>query len=117
MDPNSPAFGKILVDIPLPPDLVAHHIFYDRTQTKAYVTALGKPVLHVFNLNEFPYRLKRIDVPKCAMGEDEVFSGDNKTWYLTCINSGNVYVGETAAMSLRKFVGQASLVDHAMLPS
>ena len=31
VDPESPAFGKILMDIPLPPDLVAHHIFYDRT--------------------------------------------------------------------------------------
>lgn len=27
VDPKSPTFGKMLMDIPLPPDLVAHHIF------------------------------------------------------------------------------------------
>ena len=42
VDPTSPAFGKILMDIPLPPDLVAHHIFYNRDVSKAYITALGK---------------------------------------------------------------------------
>ncbi len=51
VDPNSSAFGKILMDVPLPADLVAHHIFYDREMEKAYVTALGKSELHVFNLN------------------------------------------------------------------
>lgn len=104
VDPNAPTFGKILVDIPLPPDLVAHHIFYDRTQTKAYVTALGKPELHVFNLNEFPYRLKKIAVPKCMMGEDVIFSEDNKTWYLTCMASANVYVGNTATDKITKVI-------------
>ena len=96
MDPKAATFGKILMDIPLPPDLVAHHIFYDRKMQKAYITALGKPELHVFKLNQYPYRLKRIDVPKCMMGEDVVFSEDNKTWYLTCMHSSNVYVGKTA---------------------
>ncbi len=28
VDPNSDNYGKILIDIPLPPDLVAHHIFF-----------------------------------------------------------------------------------------
>jgi hypothetical protein len=41
VDPRSPTFTKMLMDIPLPPDLVAHHIFYNRDQSKAYVTALG----------------------------------------------------------------------------
>ncbi|MEC9367985.1 MAG: hypothetical protein VX871_04765, partial [Pseudomonadota bacterium] len=45
VDPKSANFGKILTKIPLPADLVAHHIFYDRTMKKAYVTALGKPEL------------------------------------------------------------------------
>ncbi|MDA1099419.1 MAG: YncE family protein [Proteobacteria bacterium] len=96
VDPKAPSFGKILVDIPLPADLIAHHIFYDRNMAKAYITALGKPELHVFKMDEFPYRLRRIDVPKCEMGEDVVFSEDNRIWYLTCMNSGNVYVGDTA---------------------
>ena len=42
VDPASPAFGKIVTDIPLPADLVAHHIFYNKDLTKAYITALGK---------------------------------------------------------------------------
>jgi hypothetical protein len=42
VDPKSQTFGKMLMDIPLPPDLVAHHIYYNRDQSKAYVTALGR---------------------------------------------------------------------------
>src|SRR5207244_7684289 len=60
VDPTSPTFGKMLMDIPLPPDLVAHHIFYNRDQSKAYVTALGKSVLHVLDLTRFPYRIKPV---------------------------------------------------------
>lgn len=30
IDPKSTNFKKILTDIPLPPDLVAHHIFYNK---------------------------------------------------------------------------------------
>jgi len=37
VDPNSPAFGKILVDIPLPPDLVAHHVGLTRDGRYAFV--------------------------------------------------------------------------------
>ena len=50
VDPASPAFGKILTDIPLPADLVAHHIFYNKDLSKAYVTALGKSELHVIDM-------------------------------------------------------------------
>ncbi len=115
VDPNTPAFGKILMDIPLPPDLVAHHIFYDREMKKAYITALGKPELHVFNLNNFPYRLKRIAVPKCVMGEDVVFSEDNRTWYLTCMNSGNVYVGETATDKITGIIDIPGTNPHGLV--
>jgi|TARA_R110002072_G_scaffold4706_4_gene32867 DNA-binding beta-propeller fold protein YncE len=96
VDPNGSSFGKILMTIPLPPDLVAHHVFYDRHMDKAYITALGRPEIYVFKLNEFPYRLKRIAVPGCVMGEDVIFSEDNATWYLTCMDSGNIFVGKTA---------------------
>src|SRR5438093_6144968 len=87
VDPTSPTFGKMLMDIPLPPDLVAHHIFYNRDQSKAYVTALGKSVLHVLDLTRFPYRMKAVEVQDCQVLEDIVFSQDNRTWYLTCIGS------------------------------
>lgn len=115
VDPNAESFGKILADIPLPSDLVAHHIFYDRTMEKAYLTALGKPELYVFNMNEFPYRLKRIDVPKCSMGEDVVFSEDNKTWYLTCMNSANVYVGDTATDKITGVIDIPGANPHGLV--
>jgi hypothetical protein len=94
IDPESSDFGKILMEIPLPPDLVAHHIFFNRDRTKAYITALGKSVLHVFDLTRFPYRLKAIDVPDCQVLEDLVVSEDNHTWYLTCMGSSAVIMGD-----------------------
>jgi DNA-binding beta-propeller fold protein YncE len=94
VDPNSEAFGKILMDIPLPPDLIAHHIYYNRDITKAYVTALGKSELQIIDMTRFPYRMKTVDVPECRMGEDMVFSEDNTIWYLTCLGSDNVIMGD-----------------------
>ena len=47
LDRASPDYGKIILDIPVPPDTMLHHIFYNKDQTKAYVTALGVP--RVFN--------------------------------------------------------------------
>ena len=94
IDPESVDFGRILMEIPLPSDLVAHHIFFNRDRSKAYVTALGKSLLHVIDLTKFPYRLRAIDVPDCQVGEDLVVSEDNKTWYLTCMGSSNVIVGD-----------------------
>ena len=94
IDPESTDFGKILMEMPLPSDLVAHHIFFNRDRTKAYVTALGKSLLHVVDLTKFPYRLRAIDVPDCQVGEDLVVSEDNKTWFLTCMGSSNVIMGD-----------------------
>jgi DNA-binding beta-propeller fold protein YncE len=94
VDPKSPTFAKILMDIPLPPDLIAHHIFYNRDMSKAYVTALGKSILHVLDLRRFPYRMKAVEVQDCKVGEDVVFSEDNRTWYLTCMGSNNVIMGD-----------------------
>jgi DNA-binding beta-propeller fold protein YncE len=94
IDPESADFGKILMEIPLPSDLVAHHIFFNRDRTKAYITALGKPVLHVVDLTRFPYRLRAIAVPDCQVLEDLVVSEDNRTWYLTCMGSSTVIMGD-----------------------
>src|SRR5437867_2110105 len=90
VDPKSQTFGKMLMDIPLPPNLVAHHIYYNRDQSKAYVTALGKSILHVLDLTRFPYRMKTVETPDCQVLEDIVFSQDNRTWYLTCMGSSTV---------------------------
>src|SRR5256884_1243066 len=94
VDPQSPTFAKMLMDIPLLPDLVAHHIFYNRDKSKAYITALGKSVLHVLDLKRFPYRMKAVEVQDCKVLEDVVFSDDNRTWYLTCMGSDNVIMGD-----------------------
>ena len=94
IDPKSKDFGKILMEVPLPPDLVAHHIFFNRDRTKAYLTALNKSVLHVIDLTQFPYRLRAIPVPDCQVLEDLVVSEDNRTWFLTCMGSSNVIIGD-----------------------
>jgi DNA-binding beta-propeller fold protein YncE len=96
VDPESDNYGNILMDIPLPPDLVAHHVFYNKDMTKLYLTALGKPELRVIDLTQNPYRIKVIDVPDCQFGEDVVFSADNETWYETCMASDAVVVGNAS---------------------
>ena len=97
VDPKSKSFGKILQDLPLPADLVAHHIFYNRDQTKAYVTALGKPELRVIDMTKKPLAIKVIPVPGCSVGEDVVFSADNKKWYLSCMGTQAMVVGDAQA--------------------
>src|SRR5574338_955115 len=94
IDPESADFGKILMEVPLPSDLVAHHIFFNRDRTKAYITALGKSVLHVVDLTRFPYRLRAVAVPDCQVLEDLVVSEDNRTWFLTCMGSSTVIMGD-----------------------
>jgi hypothetical protein len=94
VDPASPNFRKIVETIPLPPDLVAHHIFYNRDMTKAYVTALGKPELRVMDMRKRPYSMKVVAVPDCSVGEDVVFSENNKRWFLTCMGSAKVIIGD-----------------------
>ncbi len=108
IDPESGNFGKILMEIPLPSDLVAHHIFFNRDRSKAYITALGKSILHVVHLREFPYRLRAINVPDCQMGEDLAVSEDNRTWYLTCMGSNNVIIGDALLDTPIKAVSAAS---------
>src|SRR5688572_53404 len=94
VDPNSKTFGQTIQDIPLPADLVAHHIFYNRDQSKAYITALGKGELRVMDMKKLPYAMKVVAVPDCAVGEDVVFSEDNKKWYLTCMGSDTMVIGD-----------------------
>lgn len=60
VDPRSKSFGQTIQDIPLPADLVAHHIFYNRDQTKAYVTAPGKGELRVIDMKKTPYSTGKV---------------------------------------------------------
>jgi DNA-binding beta-propeller fold protein YncE len=94
VDPASKTFAKQIMDIPLPPDLVAHHIFYNPDVSKAYITALGASPLQVMDLRRWPWRVEKIAVPACRVGEDVAFSADGQRWYLTCMGSSNVIVGD-----------------------
>jgi len=93
VDMDSENFGKILMDIPLPYNLVNHHIYYNRDMSKVYVTALGLSTLHVIDMTRFPYRMKAVELPECKVLEDATFTSDNKTWYLTCLGSQKILVG------------------------
>ncbi len=108
VDPTSKNFAKILNDIPLPTDLVAHHIFYNKDMSKAYITALGNGPLHVMDMTHVPFHPKKINVPDCVVGEDVVFSKDNKTWYLTCMGSSNVIVGDAQTDKQLKVIASDS---------
>ena len=93
LEPGSKTFGQVVKNIDLPGDTVAHHIFYNRDQSKAYITALGKPELRVIQMSDPNLAVKVVPVPDCQVGEDVVFSDDNKTWYLSCMGSDAVIVG------------------------
>ncbi len=97
VDPESANFGKILTDIPLPPGLHNHHIFYNKDASKAYLTVFGENALYVLDLKRYPYRINVVSVPDCKVGEDIVFSGDNAKWYLTCMGSNAVIVGDAVS--------------------
>src|SRR5215475_10373456 len=97
LEPGSKTYGQVVKNIDLPGDTVAHHIFYNRDQSKAYITALGKPELRVIEMADPNMTVRTISVPDCAVGEDVVFSEDNKTWYLTCMGSDAVIVGDAVA--------------------
>lgn len=114
VDPDSTGFGRILMEIPMPSDQVVHHIFYDRTMSKAYITALGSPSLQVMDLGQFPYRLKTIDVAGCKMAEDVVFDENNKRWFLTCMNSANVFVGDVDTDKVVKRVDIPGTFPHGL---
>ena len=114
VDPASPNFKKIVETIELPPDLVAHHIFYSRTSSKAYVTSLAKGELGVIDMAKRPFTMKRIAVPDCKVGEDVVFSGDNKTWYLSCMGSANVIVGDAIKDEALKTIAVPNTYPHGI---
>lgn len=114
VDPNSPTMGKILMDIPLPYNLINHHIYYNKDMSKAYVTALGLSTLHVIDMKSFPYRMKAVDIPECKVLEDATFTADNKTWYLTCMGSQNIIVGDALTDKPVKIVSLPEPYPHGI---
>jgi hypothetical protein len=114
VDPKSKTFGQIVQDLDLPGDLVAHHIFYNRDQTKAYITALGKPELRVIDMRKQPLAIKTVAVPGCEVGEDVVFSEDNKRWFLTCMGTQAMVMGDAVADKVVKTVKLAKPYPHGI---
>lgn len=104
IDPDSPQFGKIINDLPLPPDTLSHHFFYNKDLSKAYITALGKRPLSVIDMKRKPYVISLLDVPECQVSEDMVFTADQKTWYLTCMGSSNVIVGDAQTDQVKQVI-------------
>jgi DNA-binding beta-propeller fold protein YncE len=95
LDPDSPSYGKVLRDLPLPPNFVAHHIFYNPDQTKAYITSLGKRELRVMDLTrKDPFLSRVVPVPDCEVGENVIFSKPRGRWYLTCMGSSRLIAGD-----------------------
>jgi DNA-binding beta-propeller fold protein YncE len=104
VDPASASYGKVIKEIALPSDLIAHHIFYNRDSSKAYVTALGKGELRVIDMSDEAMPMKTVAVPDCQVGEDVVFSEDNATWYLTCMGSHKIIMGNARTDQLVKTI-------------
>ena len=113
VDPASPNYGKVLWEMPLDPDRVTHHIFYDRTMTKAYVTALAKKELLILDLTKTPFAPIAIEVD-CTMGEDVVFDESNSRWFLTCMNSANVIVGDVATDEIIADIALPGTYPHGL---
>ena len=114
VDPASPTYSKIVETIPLPPDLVAHHIFYNRDASKAYLTALGKGELRVIDMSKRPFTMKTVAVPDCQVGEDVVFSEDNKTWFQTCMGSSKLIIGDADSDQPAKTVSLPHPYPHGI---
>ena len=114
VNPASPNFGKIVETMPLPPDLVAHHIFYNRDSSKAYIAAPAKPELRVIDMSKRPFTAKVVAVPDCQVGEDVVFSDDNKRWYLTCMGSSKLIIGNAVTDMPTKTVSLPKPYPHGI---
>jgi DNA-binding beta-propeller fold protein YncE len=114
VDPASGNYGKVVETIKLPRDLVAHHIFYNRALTKAYVTALGQSVMHVIDMSKRPFVLSPIPTPGCVVQEDVVFSDDNKSWYVTCMGTQNVVVGDAVTDTPVRSIAVPSPYPHGV---
>lgn len=112
LDPESPRFGQILQDIPLPGDLVAHHVYFSPDATKAYITALGKPELRVMDVAT--RQMKVVEVPDCQVGEDIAFSEKTGLWYQTCMGSSTVIVGDAETDKVLRTIRTPAPYPHGI---
>ncbi|MCZ0814323.1 hypothetical protein N5A93_19060 [Roseovarius sp. EGI FJ00037] len=114
LDPSAPDYGQILAQVPLPPEFHSHHIFYNPGGSKAYVTSLATPELRVFDVTEFPYRSKTVEVADCEVGEDVSFSQAQGKWYLTCMGSSVVIVGDAETDEVLETIAMPAPWPHGI---
>lgn len=114
LDPNESGYGQILAQIPLPPEFHSHHIFYNPARDKAYVTSLSTPELRVFDVSKFPYRWNSVKVEDCEVGEDVSFSQAQGKWYLTCMGSSVVIVGDSETDEVLETVAMPAPWPHGI---
>ena len=48
-------------------------------------------------MSKRPFTAKTVAVPDCQVGEDVVFSADNKRFFLTCMGSSKLIIGDAVA--------------------
>ena len=53
----------------------------------------------MIDMRKQPLAMKTIAVPDCQVGEDVVFSQDNRRWFLTCMGSQAMIVGDARPTS------------------
>jgi hypothetical protein len=114
VDPKSKTFGKIVKDIALPPDLVAHHIFYNHDMSRAYITALGKPELRVMDMRAKDYPITVVPTPGCTVAEDVVFSEDHKKWFMSCMGTQTMVVGDAKTDQPLSYIKVAAPYPHGI---
>ena len=114
VDPKSKTFGVIVQDLPIAPDFMAHHIFYNKDMSKIYVTSLGKTQMGVIDMHKTPYKMKVVEVPDCQVGEDVVFSDDNKRFYLSCMGNQTVVIGDAVRDKPTKSVKVGAPYPHGV---
>ncbi|MDH3580807.1 MAG: YncE family protein, partial [Hyphomicrobiales bacterium] len=70
--------------------------------------------LRVMDMTQNPYRIKTIAVPSCKFSEDVIFSEDNKTWYLTCMASDTIIIGDTASDTVKAEISTPKPYPHGL---
>jgi len=61
-----------------------------------------------------PNRMNIIAVPDCELGEDVIFDEANEHWYLTCMKSNKVIVGEVDTDNIKQVVDTPVPYPHGL---
>src|SRR6185436_3612892 len=70
--------------------------------------------LRTIDMKTKPYAIKTIALPDCKVGEDVVFSADKKSWYVSCMGSNNMIVGDAVTDKPVKTVALPKPYPHGI---